>query len=81
MMANSVGLIDAGYRGNLQAIFRYFADENQCENDEVYKIEKYERLVQIVHPTCCRIFVNLVNRMEDFISTERNVGGFGSTGR
>jgi dUTPase len=80
MMANSFGLIDSGYRGNIQAVFRYFADENECGNDAVYKIEKYERLVQIVHPTCCRVFVHLVNRLEDLTSTQRNAGGFGSTG-
>lgn len=78
MMANSVGLIDSGYRGKLQAVFSYFPDEN--EEDTPYKLEKYERLVQIVHPTCCRIFVQLVNSVDVLTMSERNTGAFGSTG-
>ena len=43
MLANHVGIIDAGYRGNLIAAFRSFQDD--------FKIEKGIRLVQICHPT------------------------------
>jgi dUTPase len=81
MMANSIGLIDSGYRGNIQAVFRYFEDEhNDGDNSGPYKLEKYERIVQIVHPCTYRIFVELVDFIEDLTTTERKDGGFGSTG-
>ena len=80
MMANSIGLIDSGYRGNIQAVFRYFDDENEGERGGPYKLEKYERIVQIVHPCTYRIFVELVDFIEDLTATQRNDGGFGSTG-
>ena len=74
MLANSVGLIDSGYRGNIMAVFRYFPEEHEKLR---YKLEKYERLIQIVHPCTYRIFVELV---EELTNSERGNGGFGSTG-
>jgi dUTP pyrophosphatase len=78
MMANSIGLIDSAYRGNLMSVFRYFPEE--CAGDSVFSLAKYERIVQIVHPCTYRIFVLMVDSVEDLSTTVRGVGGFGSTG-
>ena len=80
MLANSIGLIDSAYRGNIMAVFRYFAEE--CDNTDVpFKLDKYDRIVQIVHPSTYRIFVQLVDKEGDLTITERGDGGFGSTGK
>ena len=74
-LANSVGVIDAGYRGNCIAAF----DNN---SDEHYYISKGDRLVQIcsgnlVYP----IYPVIVDNVDLLGSTYRGSGGFGSTGR
>ena len=70
-MSNSVGIIDAGYRGNLMA-----ALDNH--SDEPYFIEKGTRLFQICGP----IFSNINMKVVDELSkTSRGSGGFGSTGK
>ena len=74
MLANHVGIIDSGYRGNLMAAVRKFPSA-QSE----YVVEKHTRLFQICHPSLCPIFVVLVPESE-LNSSERGEGGFGSTG-
>ena len=71
-MANSIGIIDSGYRGNLIAKF-------DCRHD--YEISKGDRLMQIVAPDMSPIIAYLVDS-EDQLGdeTERGTGGFGSTG-
>ena len=71
-LANSVGIIDSGYRGNIKAAF-------DIKND--YHIEKYSRLVQICSPTLNPLFVTIVDTLEELGVTERGSGGFGSTGK
>jgi dUTPase len=48
-------------------------------DDNDYVVDKHTRLLQICHPTLCRIFVKLVDESE-LSTTVRGVGGFGSTG-
>jgi dUTP pyrophosphatase len=74
MLANHVGIIDSGYRGNLLAAVQKLPSEQNT-----YVIEKQTRLFQICHPTLCPIFVVLVSGSE-LNSSERGEGGFGSTG-
>ena len=69
-MANSVGIIDAGYRGNLMA-----ADDNISVNP--YTISAGQRLFQICSPDLSPITMEIANHLSD---TERGSGGFGSTG-
>lgn len=69
-LANSVGTIDAGYRGNLM-----LALDNIKVDD--YTIKKGTRLVQIVSPFLGPINLNLVSALDETI---RGSGGFGSTG-
>ncbi len=80
-LANSVGIIDSGYRGNLIGCF-----DNYSQND--YKIEKYQRLLQICSPNLTYPIipilvtdkVNGLNNVSSHIKNHRGEGGFGSTG-
>ena len=70
-MANSIGLIDGGYRGEIMAV---------CDNikNDSYKIEKGQRLFQIVAFDNSPIYYKLTDKLSD---TTRGIGGFGSTGK
>lgn len=73
-LANSIGIIDSGYRGELMAVFDCFYKD--------YTIEASTRLMQVIPPRLdLPVFVNIVDSLEDLGSTERGDGGFGSTGR
>jgi hypothetical protein len=84
-LANSVGIIDAGYRGNIMGMFDIVnIDEAKMSKymTEDYIINKYDRLVQICAPGLVPIIVEVVDKVEELgEKTERGSGGFGSTGR
>jgi len=69
-MSNSVGIIDAGYRGNLMA-----AVDNVSEED--YQIQKGQRLFQICPWNDFNVKLEVVDALGD---SERGNDGFGSTG-
>ena len=69
-LCNSVGLIDAGYRGEIMA-----AVDNIKQED--YTIYSGQRLFQIVAMDGSPLSFELVDELS---STSRGVGGFGSTG-
>ena len=69
-LANSVGIIDAGYRGTLKA-----AVDNTSDTD--YTIRRGDRLFQICLPTLEPFSVLFASVARD---TARGEGGFGSTG-
>jgi dUTP pyrophosphatase len=69
-MANSIGIIDAGYRGEIKAKIRNF----NPEAPEILKVGKY---FQIISPDLKPIKVNIVQELS---TTTRDNGGFGSTG-
>lgn len=73
MLANHVGIIDSGYRGNLMGAFRSLSSEK-------YRVEKHSRLLQICHPNLCPIIVKMVDEKALTVTT-RGDGGFGSTGK
>lgn len=75
ILANSVGIIDAGYRGNIIAALRYIPFENTDSN---YVLQKDTRIVQICGPTLEPLKCQLV---ESLSNTSRGSGGFGSTGK
>jgi dUTP pyrophosphatase len=77
MLANHTGIIDSGYRGNLIGAVRWLTSIN--EPDTKFILEKNTRLLQICHPSLCKIFVYLVPENE-LSTTDRGSGGFGSTG-
>ena len=70
-MANSIGLIDGGYRGEIMAV---------CDNIKNidYKLEKGSRLFQIVSSDNSLIQYELKDELS---LTSRGSGGFGSTGK
>ena len=73
--ANSVGIIDSGYRGRLLAIF------DIIRNDYVSTtIEKHSRLLQICSGDLQPFIVILVDDKIVLGETARGSGGFGSTG-
>ena len=84
-IANSTGIIDAGYRGNLGCVvdcFRGFGTK-ACDDDynrDNYSVEHYTRLFQICAPSLGPIKVVLVGSAVDLGQTQRGEGGFGSTG-
>ena len=70
-LSNSIGLIDAGYRGELQAPLDNISDEN-------YLVKAGTRLFQIVNPDLSTFSsINIVDKLSE---TDRGEGGFGSTG-
>jgi dUTP pyrophosphatase len=69
-MANSIGLIDGGYRGELIAF---------CDNisEEVYTVKAGQRLFQLVAMDGSPLELEIVDELSE---TSRGEGGFGSTG-
>lgn len=77
-LANSVGIIDAGYRGELIGIF-----DNHSSNE--YTIEKYQRVLQICASNLTYpifpVLVDNVDMLDKYVySNDRGSGGLGSTG-
>ena len=70
-LCNAIGLIDAGYRGEIMA-----AVDNIKKKS--YKVEKGQRLFQLVSMDGGPIYFELVDVLS---SSERGEGGFGSTGK
>lgn len=69
-LSNSVGIIDAGYRGNIMAIVDNLSDED-------FVIEQNTRLFQLCSPVLSPISFEVVNSLSE---TSRGSGGLGSTG-
>jgi dUTP pyrophosphatase len=84
-LANSTGIIDAGYRGHLMAMFDVVnIDESVNNPDRIadYFGEKFDRYIQICAPGLVPILVEVVNDVSQLgEETERGSGGFGSSGR
>jgi len=82
-LANSVGIIDSGYRGNLMAMVDCINSRQGalCECDYDYVLGQYDKVVQICAPSLCPILVTLVESVSELSEeTSRGGGGFGSTG-
>jgi len=76
-LANSVGIIDAGYRGHIMAMLDVIGI-----TDTNYEGKAYERYIQICAPGLIPITVEIVENIEGLgEKTERGQGGFGSTGK
>ncbi len=71
VLGNLVGLIDSDYQGQLMV---------SCWNrgSETFELKPMERLAQLVLVPVLQAQLQVV---EAFDSSERSVGGFGSTGR
>ena len=73
-LANSVGIIDSGYRGNLMASL------DNIHPSRAHLAHGGDRLVQVCAPDLAPFLVELVDNAHDLSSTTRGTGGFGSTG-
>jgi len=73
-LANCVGIIDSGYRGNIIACFDNLTEKN-------YEIEEYQRLVQICPPNLTYPMIVKVVDVNELNETSRGTCGFGSTGK
>ena len=73
-LSNSVGVIDSGYRGELQATFNKINHHSVRKDD--YKVgDRICQIMIIPHPTI------EFEEVEELSNTERGEGGFGSTGK
>jgi dUTP pyrophosphatase len=71
-LSNSVGVIDAGYRGEILATF----NKNGVNPREFYNVG--DRIVQIIivpHP------IIQIIEVDELSESSRGIGGFGSTGK
>ena len=76
-LTNCVGVVDSGYRGELQATFKKVYGKNDVRIDETdYKVG--DRIAQIIILPYPQIEFTEV---EELSNTERGDGGFGSTGK
>jgi dUTP pyrophosphatase len=72
-LANSVGIIDAGYRGSIIGMF---------DSQMNYVVNPGDRLVQICAPGLVPIYVTIVDDIDELtMNTERGINGFGSSGK
>ena len=72
ILSNCVGVIDSGYRGELQATFK----KTQGLDSVKYKVgERGAQIIILPYPT---IYMTEVPELSE---TERGTGGFGSTGK
>ena len=84
-LSNSVGVIDSGYRGEIQATFNKvfggdrFYDETkltEITSNDFYKVgDRIAQIMIIPHPTI------EFEEADELSDTERGEGGFGSTGK
>ena len=70
-LCNAIGLIDAGYRGEIMAAVDNIKDED-------HMVERGQRLFQLVSMDGSPISFELVDELTE---SERGTGGFGSTGQ
>lgn len=87
VLANSVGLIDNGYRGTVKIRFKYIAQPQDfvlCDNGDFIVEVDYkriyaqgDRIAQLVFSETLPVKLKDDQRID---LTDRNTGGFGSTG-
>lgn len=71
-LANSVGVIDSGYRGQIMCVF------NKVNNPMLQSYKVGDKVAQLVLVAAPQFSINEVNELS---TTERGDGGFGSTGK
>lgn len=73
-LANSVGVIDAAYRGNIKVMI-------VNEGDDPYKIEAFKtKIAQLmIVPIILPVFTRFNGTEEEWKDTDRGANGFGST--
>lgn len=87
LLANSVGILDSGYRGELKIRFKrvfrikerirkFFGKKLELSSDKFYKVG--DRVAQIMIMPYPKVQFEEVKELSD---TDRGTGGFGSTGK
>jgi len=80
-LANSVGIIDNGYRGIIGAVIDFRPELIQSLNinkdEKIYTLKKGTKLFQLVHGTRLPFIVSEVDKLSE---SERGILGFGSSG-
>jgi dUTP pyrophosphatase len=72
ILSNSVGVIDAGYRGELQATFNKLNGLDSI----AYKVgDRIAQIIIVPHP-----IIQIVE-VDELSESSRGIGGFGSTGK
>lgn len=71
-LANCVGVIDSGYRGEVTAVFNLL----RGERGEIYNVG--DRIAQLVVVPFARCEIEETDNLSE---TERGAGGYGSTGK
>ena len=83
-LANSVGIIDAGYRGELIAAVDTIGVYGSNDIHHIWKetlgpIRKFDRYFQICAPNLSPFSIRIVASEDELGETERGAGCFGST--
>lgn len=71
-LVNAPGLIDAGYRGELRVLLL------NTDREERFEVGPGDRIAQLL---LVRVETPELERVDELAGSERNEGGFGSTGR
>jgi dUTP pyrophosphatase len=71
VLGNLVGLIDSDYQGQLMV-------STWNRGHQAFTLQPLDRLAQLVIVPVLQVGFNVV---EEFASSERGIGGFGSTGK
>ena len=71
MLANTVGIIDSDYRGEIMIYLYNYGEEEQT-------IENGDRIAQLIVQPYKQFEIEVVDSLDD---TDRGEGGFGSTGK
>ena len=74
-LSNSVGVIDSGYRGELQATFNKIQGVTEGVRERYLIGDRVCKIMIIPHPPI------QFEEVEELTNTERGEGGFGSTGK
>lgn len=74
ILANCVGVLDSGYRGELKLRFKRVAEIGKLKRDYYYTGDKIGQIVIIPYPTI------EFEEVDNLSSSERGTGGFGSSG-
>lgn len=70
-MTNSVGVIDAGFTGEIKVPLQ------NTHHNLMARVEQYDKIAQLVIVPLSDVSIEIVDELED---SERGEGGFGSTG-
>lgn len=75
VLANSVGVIDAGYRNTIKLRFKYTGKVRSFKKASIY--QKGDKIGQLIFTP---LFSLSAHQTDSLDASERGLGGFGSTG-